>query len=685
MNATGNKKKNVNYELKVINWLFKFARSHKISISLSLTFMLMSAGLEIAVPYLTKIAVDNYITPNWRELTFSNDIEDIRLEKRLQNQYPSHVIALNRDNYLIDISRLSTEDKYSVEKLSSHPENKYLVIDGSKIKSDRLARVHEIVKTHPQAFKRKGNLYYAEYNSLEELSHRELEILRSEQISKIGILALLVILSLFGIFVFSCLYTYILNYSGQRLMHRIRLNVFSHILNLPQSYFDRNSVGTVTTRVTNDVNAITEMYTSVLIQSIRDILLIVGVIGVMYYMNHELTLIIIFLIALIVIIGVVFRIRFKTVYSNVRKTIANVNAFVQESIRGIVLIKLYNKEGNNFERFNKVNTESYKANMDELSAISKFTPIVEFAGISSAAIVLWYGSTSVVNLEISLGAFIAYLYYILMLFRPILQMSERYNRIYSAIAASENLYDIVNLEVENNELKGNIEKFRGKIEFKNVWFSYNEYDWVLKDVSFRVDPGETAALVGLTGSGKSTIVNLILRFYDIQKGQLLIDGSDINEFSPDFLRENISAVFQDTFLYEKNIAISLGDKSAELYNYLHGDDKSERFSASSGEQQLASLITALEKDVKILILDEATSNIDAQIESKLHDLVRKDFDTRTKLIISHRPSNAKSADRIIVIHEGEILEIGSHTELIEKQGFYYNLYRLEDEIEHVSS
>jgi ATP-binding cassette subfamily B multidrug efflux pump len=685
MHATGNKKKNIKYELKVINWLFTFARSHKTSIGLSLMFMLMAAGLEIAVPYLTKIAVDNYITPNWGVLTFSNDIEDIRLEKRIKNQYPSSVIALNKDTYLIDISRLSTEDKYSVEKLSSHSENKYLVIDGSKIKSDRLARVQEIVKRHPQAFKRKGNLYYAEYNSLEELSHRELEILRSEQISKIGKLALLVILCLFAIFVFGSLYTYILSYSGQRLMHRIRLSVFSHILTLPQSYFDRNPVGTVTTRVTNDVNAIIDMYTSVLIQSIRDILLIFGVIGVMFYMDRGLTLIILSLISLIVIIGIVFRIRFKTVYRNVRKTIANVNAFVQESIRGIVLIKLYNKEGNNFERFNKVNTESYKANMDELSAVSKFTPIVEFAGISSAAIVLWYGSMSVVKLDISLGAFIAYLYYILMLFRPILEMSERYNRIYSAIAASENLYDIVNLEAEDNEPKGNIEKFRGKIEFKNVWFSYNDNDWVLRDVSFRVDPGETAALVGLTGSGKSTVVNLILRFYDIQKGQVLIDGSDINKFSADFLRQNISAVFQDTFLYEKNIPISLGDKSAELYNYLHGDDKSERFSASSGEQQLASLVGAIEKDAKILILDEATSNIDAQIESKLHDLIREDFDNRTKLIISHRPSNARSADSIIVIHEGKIVEVGSHSELIEKQGFYYNLFKLEDEIQHLSS
>jgi ABC-type multidrug transport system fused ATPase/permease subunit len=387
---------------------------------------------------------------------------------------------------------------------------------------------------------------------------------------------------------------------------------------------------------------------------------------------------------IIVIIGVVFRIRFKTVYRNVRKTIANVNALVQESIRGIVPIKLYNKEIKNLERFNKINKESYQANMDELLAISKFTPIVEFAGISSAAIVLWYGSMSVVSLDISLGAFIAYLYYILMLFRPILQMSERYNRIYAAIAASENLYDIVNLESEDDELMGDIERFRGKIEFKNVWFSYNDNDWVLKNVSFTVYPGETAALVGLTGSGKSTVINLILRFYHIQKGQILIDGLDINKFSPNLLRQNITAVFQDTFLYENKRANLLGDKFAEVYSLLHGDDKTERSLISSGEQQLASVVNALEKDVKILILDEATSKIDAQLESKVHDVIRKHSDDRTKLIISHRPSNVKSADRIIVIDEGEILEIGTHSELIDKQGFYCKLFKLEDEIQHVS-
>jgi ABC-type multidrug transport system fused ATPase/permease subunit len=290
---------------------------------------------------------------------------------------------------------------------------------------------------------------------------------------------------------------------------------------------------------------------------------------------------------------------------------------------------------------------------------------------------------SVVNLDISLGAFIAYLYYILMLFRPILQMSERYNRIYAAIAASENLYDIVNLESEDDELMGDIERFRGKIEFKNVWFSYNDNDWVLKNVSFTVRPGETAALVGLTGSGKSTVINLILRFYHIQKGQILIDGLDIKKFSPNFLRQNITAVFQDTFLYENKGANLPGDKFAEVYSLLHGDDKTERSLISSGEQQLASVVNALEKDVKILILDEATSKIDAQLESKVHDVIRKHSDGRTKLIISHRPSNVKSADRIIVIDEGEILEIGTHSELIDKQGFYCNLFKLEDEIQHV--
>jgi ABC-type multidrug transport system fused ATPase/permease subunit len=428
------------------------------------------------------------------------------------------------------------------------------------------------------------------------------------------------------------------------------------------------------------------MYTSVLVQFFQDVLVILGVLVVMFYMNGTLTLFIIVLTIILGIVAALFRIKLKNVYRNVRRTIAKLNAFVQESVRGIVLIKLYVREKENFERFKGVNKENYNANMDQLFAFATFRPIIEFISVFAVALILWYGGLSTLRMELTLGALIAYLYYVRMLFRPILELAERYNIFQSASAASENLYDLMQLDPEEKRGKSPKE-INGRLEFKNVWFSYNAEDWVLKDVSFKVEPGETVALIGLTGSGKTTIVNLILRFYDIGKGHILFDGMDIREYSPAFLRANISAVFQDLFLFGKNIADGQNGKSREFGDAIYGDVivKSNGGSISSGEKQLVSLGQAFAKDAKVLVLDEATSHIDAEIELKVQEAVKKGSGKRTTLIIAHRLSNVRHADRIIVIHKGEIFEVGTHDQLLEKEGIYHNLYKLQNEIQRFSS
>lgn len=671
------------YDITIIKWLFNFALPYKKFMVLSLIFMIITAAFELLVPYITKVAVDSYIFPSWREARF--DSQDKEFEKRLKEKYSSSFIPLDNTSYLIDLSRIEKEDKTNLEKLGYLTDDKYLVIEPKAFQPEEIRKINEIIKNHPALFASRGQVHFADYASLKDLSNTELRVLRSNEVSQVNKLAVLLFLSLFCIFVFSSLYTYLLNYSGQRIMHRIRVGVFSHILNLPQSFFDKNPVGRLTTRVTNDVNAINEMYTSVLVQFFQDVLVILGVLLVMFYMNKTLTLFIIVLTILLGFVAALFRMKLKNVYRSVRRTIAKLNAFVQESVRGIVLIKLYVREKENFERFKGVNRENYNANMDQLFAFATFRPIIEFISVFAVALILWYGGLSVFRLELTLGALIAYLYYIRMLFRPILELAERYNIFQSASAASENLYDLMQLEPEEKEGKS-LERINGKLEFKNVWFSYNAEDWVLKDVSFKVEPGETVALIGLTGSGKTTIVNLILRFYEIQKGQILFDDVEIREYGPEFLRANISAVFQDLFLFGKNIADGQNGKFKEFGDAIGGDVivKSNGSSISSGEKQLVSLWQAFSKDVKVLVLDEATSHIDAEIELKVQEAVKRGSRKRTTLIIAHRLSNVRHADRIIVIHKGEIFEVGTHTELLAKRGIYYNLYKLQNEIHRFS-
>jgi ATP-binding cassette subfamily B multidrug efflux pump len=684
------------YDIKVIKWLFGFARQYRKLMVLSLIFMLITAAIELLVPYITKIAVDGYIFLPWREANFT---DNEKLEKSIKEKYSSSgsgvaikregsqgttLVALGKSSYLIDLSRIDKDDRVNLEKFGIVSKERYIVVDRTKIASDRLGRVNEILKNHPDVFKPLGQVYFASYSSLKNLSRNEIRTLRIGDIGQVNKLAILLLIALFFDFLFSSAYTYFLNYSGQRIMHKIRLGVFSHLVTLPQPFFDKNPVGRLTTRVTNDVNAINEMYTSVLVQFFKDLLVILGVLIVMFNMNVTLTLFILVLTILLGIIGALFKKRLQVIYRSVRRSIAKLNAFVQESVRGIVIVKLYLRERENFERFKEVNRENYRANMDQLFAFATFRPIIEFISTFAVALILWYGGLRIIKLDLTLGALIAYLAYIRMLFGPIVELTERYNIFQSAIAASENLYDLINLEPEERERGRGLEEVRGSLEFKNVWFSYNGSDWVLKNVSFGAEPGQTVALVGLTGSGKTTIINLILKFYDIQKGQILFDGVDIRELDSDFLRAHVSTVFQDMFLFGKNVSDGAYDNRFVRTVGADGINPDGR-SISSGEKQLVSLGKAFSKDVKVLILDEATSLIDAEMELKVQEALKNGSRKRTTIIVAHRLSNVREADKIIVIHKGEIFETGTHRELLMKRGIYYNLYRLQNEIYRFSS
>ena len=680
------KKGKKTYDLKIIKWLYGYTKPYRTYMFLALVFMITTAALELTVPYIAKLAVDKYIYPSWRIAEVSDKESSKKLVQDIKKEYPSLIVPIDQNSYLIDMSQIDNEDRHNLEKLGLVSEERYLAIIQNQLSTQNNDKITKIIAENRNVFEQAGPYDYISYTNMARLKRSEIIVLRSDEVKHVFRFAGLLFLCLLGIFIFSSLFTYILNYSGHKIMHRMRVNVFSHIMRLPQSFFDKNPVGRLTTRVTNDVNAINEMYTSVMVQFFKDIIVVAGVFVVMFFMNKVLTVYVFVLTMLMLTFASLFRMKLKTVYRDVRISIAKLNAFVQESVRGIILIKLYNKEIENFEKFKDVNSENFKANMDQLWVYATFRPFIEFTSVFTVAFILWYGGLEVLSLDLTLGALIAYLYYVRLLFRPIMELAEKYNLFQSAAAASENLYDLANATPEQDSGRNDGE-LKGKLEFKNVWFSYDDKEWVLKNVSFTLEPGETVALVGLTGSGKTTIVNLILRFYEAQKGKILLDGVEIQNYNPDYLRENISAVFQDLFLFGKNLSEGhdSGVNNFPSMRSIARLSASSRNSISSGEKQLVSISQALNKDAKFMILDEATSNIDANIEKRIQETIKNNKNETTTLIIAHRLSNVKEADRILVIHKGEISESGTHDSLLEKKGIYFNLYNLQNEIHHFSA
>ncbi len=654
------KQRKSTYDLKILRWIFGFLGKYRIYFALSFLLMTATAALEITVPYLIKVAVDNHIYPTWSKAEAGREAE-----RALSGLGEESALALPDGGFLVDFSKLSSSEKDRIERSGvSFSQTKYIVVAPGEFEGDQKQRVLGIMNRNASLFEKAEGVVFLAHSDLEALDRDEVSLLRSKQRARLGTLVLYVVLSVVGIFIFTSSFTYILHYSGQRIMHDIRNHTLSHILSLPQQYFDRNPVGRITTRVTNDVNAINEMYTSVLIHFIKDIIIIIGTLVIMFRMNVGLTLIIVALTVFLTFTVSIFRMKLRLVYREIRRTIAKLNTFVAESMRGIVLLKLYGKEKRNFEKFWEVNRENYRANIQQLWVYVIFRPSIEYVGIAATGIILWYGAIGVMNLDLSLGALLAFLYYVRMIFKPIQELSEKFNVFQSAVAASENLYDTL---AEKPEISGDLAppSTEGSLEFRGVWFSYNEREWVLKDASFVIRPGESAALVGITGAGKTTIVNLILKFYKPQRGEILFNGINVEELSNRYLRSNITAIFQDLFLFEKDVS-----------DERDGPDSAapEVEKLSSGETQARSIEKAVRKNSKFLIMDEATSHLDAETEERIQEVIRKNAGSQTRLVITHKLPTLKNVDNVIVIHKGEVVEQGTHEKLLQNKNIYHTLY-----------
>jgi ATP-binding cassette subfamily B multidrug efflux pump len=539
-------------------------------------------------------------------------------------------------------------------------------------------------------------------------------------------------------FVLEFLQTYFMQWIGQKVMFDLRSQIFRHLQRMHVAFYDKNPVGRLVTRVTTDVDALNEMFTSGVVSIFEDVFVLIGIIGIMLCMNWKLALITFAVLPFIGIATKIFRDEVRDSYRRIRVAIARINSYLQEHVSGMVVLQLFNRERRAYKRFSEINLSHMDAYKDAILAYAIYYPVVDFFSAIAIACVIWYGGQDILrHIQVtslslaftphlalkpvtdyaSLGVLIAFTFYAQRFFRPIMDFSEKYNILQSAMAASERIFKLLDTPVDvvspavTKKPEG-----PGRIEFDHVWFAYRDVeekeskadshskdrvetpDWVLRDVSFAIEPGETVAVVGHTGAGKTTLISLLMRFYDVQKGAVRIDGLDVKDMDLNDLRSRFGVVLQDPFLFTGTIGgnIRLGteriqdehiERAAQDVNLADfiqalpkgfNEEVRERGSTlSTGQKQLISFARALAHEPKILILDEATSSVDTETEFRVREALARMVEGRTSLIIAHRLSTIQRADKIIVMHKGQVREMGTHQELLANRGIYYKLYQLQ--------
>jgi ATP-binding cassette subfamily B protein len=487
--------------------------------------------------------------------------------------------------------------------------------------------------------------------------------------------------------------TFVTSVAGQRVILDMRGRLFRHLERLPVSFFDKNPVGRLVVRVTNDIENLNELFTSGLVTFVADVVMVSGLIGVMFYISWELTAVSLTIIPLILVIVLVFRKFAREKYRELRRKLARVNAYLSESVQGMRIIKMFSRQPLVEEKFEKINEDFCQETIGSVFLYSLFLPAIELSGALLTGMLLWYGGSRIVEGALTFGAFQAFWYCLTKLFAPLRDLSEKYNILQAAMASSERVFKILDTEPEPAGGGATLEAVRGEIEFRNVTFSYDGARNVLEDVSFRAGPGEKLAIVGFTGAGKTTLINLLLGFYELKQGSILLDGRPIQEYDRSALRRAFGWVGQDVFLFagtiEDNIRLSrpISDEQIEAWiRAVHLDrfpqgrrtDVKERGVAlSAGERQLISLARALSFDPRVVVLDEATSYIDMETEHLIQEATDRLLEGRTAVIVAHRLVTVRNADRIVVLHQGRVVEEGRHGELVARGGIYAKLCRLQ--------
>jgi ABC-type multidrug transport system fused ATPase/permease subunit len=657
------------YDSKLMKRLIRFAKPYMKYIVLVIIIMLTATLLDISRTLIVKNTIDDDINGYRTDYTLftskqdgSIKVDNVYVKKgKLENGTLGSIIYYNNDYYLV-WGKINHDKPYDVK-------SNEVLQEGAKYK---------IVKLNPS----------------------ELKVLRKDDANAIIKNTFLILAICLSIFVLNYIQVYLLNYTGQKIVFNIREQLFKHVEHLSLSFFDKNPVGRLVTRLTNDIESINEMYTDVLVNLFKDLFLITFIIIAMFMLDRKLAMITVCVIPIIIVLSLIFKKYDREAYRDVKVKIAKINSSLSENISGMKTVEIFHKEDKKFKEFDGINKDYYKATTKQITVYAIFRPIIDLIAALSLSALLWFGGKNVLSGSLTFGVLFAFVTYMTEFFQPIYDLSEKYDILQSAMASSERIFALLDTDetIENKPDGIKNHKFKGEIEFKNVWFAYTGEEWVLKDVSFKIKPGEKVAFVGATGAGKTSIISLISRFYEIQKGEILIDGINIKDYDLYELRKNIATVLQDVFLFtgdiKNNVRLGNSDISDEdvvrACKYVNADkfieklpDKYDTYvneggtTFSQGERQLIAFARAISFNPPILVLDEATSNIDTETESLIQDALKKITQNRTTIVVAHRLSTIKNCDNIIVMHKGRIRETGTHEELLKKQGYYYNLYQLQ--------
>jgi len=670
------------YDSIIMKWLMHYVKPYRRIVFLNFFILLLLTGMNLTLPFIYKIGIDCYVSPTGKEVLkvekFPAEFRNKIIESSDNRRFVSLVSVKESVKGRMEDERIiSREDYYFIKK----NEGIFPIIEKNK---------------HVEA----DGFYLLESEEMAKLSVEERIRLRAGDLKGIEKLAFVYLILIISIFIFSYIQIYQIQLVGQKISYNIREDIVKKSTTLSFRFFQKNPVGRLVTRVSNDVAALSEFFSEVLVYLGSHILTILGILGIMLYLSPLLFLVILAVIPLLGFITFIFRLKARDVYREVRRKLAVINANISESVSGIFVIKSFVQEKRKEREFSEINRDYYLSTFRMIKVFAIFRPLIDLVYSIGVALLIWFGGRGIISDIVSFGTFVAFISYLERLFNPIRQLSEYFNVMQSAMAAGERVYNIL----ENDDKipdppEPKYPDLKGQIEFKNVWFSYDGENWILKDVSFIIQPGEKVGIVGYTGSGKTTIIKLLLRLYDVQKGSIKLDGVDIRNIDKQYLRKHIATVSQDAFLFtgslRKNvnlwrkpdeIALNNALKVSNLDKAMDRKNISLDFAVteegggiSAGEKQLVTFARSLIDDAPVLVLDEATANIDPETEWLIQEALLRMIKKRTSLIIAHRLSTLKSIDSLIVVHKGKIVGRGTHRELLkQKEGIYRALYKLQE-------